>query len=244
MTNANEFAETARPTTNMIQYIGGSNLHDPKPLPRDLSNLLDKNPTNVLLSMGSLIQSKDMPAWLKNGFSFFEKFSVVTTQFDLRQLLADSRLSLFITHGGMNSMLEAMHHGKPMIVVPLFADQQMNAKTVERRGLGIVLARHHLNRETLTEAIKQTLENKVIARKSALVASILTGRPKQYRQDIARWAKIIIEHGQMDHLPLYSRNMNWIQYYCLDEDYVHICNDKLLCQELHPHLQDLFCNMV
>ncbi|KAK6732032.1 hypothetical protein RB195_016420 [Necator americanus] len=235
MTNANEFAETARPTTNMIQYIGGSNLHDPKPLPRDLSNLLDKNPTNVLLSMGSLIQSKDMPAWLKNDIiQAFASYPNITFIWkyesdDYRDvfeahpniqpmkwipqidLLADSRLSLFITHGGMNSMLEAMHHGKPMIVVPLFADQQMNAKTVERRGLGIVLARHHLNRETLTEAIKQTLENKVIARKSALVASILTGRPKQYRQDIARWAKIIIKHGQMDHLPLYSRNMNWIQ---------------------------------
>ena len=45
---------------------------------------------------------------------------------------------------------------------------------------------------------------------------MLEGRPKQYREDIARWAKLIIEHGQMDHLKLYARKLNWIQYHCLD----------------------------
>ncbi|EPB75472.1 glycosyltransferase family 28 protein [Ancylostoma ceylanicum] len=140
MTNVNEFAETARPTTNMIRYIGGSTLHEPKPLSKELSELLNKNPTTILISMGSLAQSKDMPTWLKK---------------------ADPRLSLFITHGGMNSILEAMHYGKPMIVVPLFADQQLNSKAVERRGMGIILERHLLNKKTLTEALKHVMGSKI-----------------------------------------------------------------------------------
>ncbi|KHJ87669.1 UDP-glucoronosyl and UDP-glucosyl transferase [Oesophagostomum dentatum] len=195
MINVNEFTETPRPTTNMVKYIGGSALRDPKPLTEDLSKLLDKNSVTVLFSMGSLVQSKDMPDWLKR---------------------ADPRLSVFITHGGMNSILEGMHLGKPMIVIPMFADQQLNSKNVIRNGIGIVLERHLLNKQTLTGALRQVIGNREISRKVALVASLLDGRPKQYRQDIAKWAKIITEHGQLDHLKLYSRKLNWIQYYCID----------------------------
>ncbi|EYC05224.1 hypothetical protein Y032_0083g1655 [Ancylostoma ceylanicum] len=131
-------------------------------------------------------------------------------------LLADKRLSLFITHGGMNSMLESMFHGKPMIVIPLFGDQQLNSKNVIRIGTGMLVDRNNLNKNTLTEAIQRTLGNKKIAREAAFVASSLAGRPQQYREDIAKWAKIIIEHGKMNHLLLHSRNMNLIQYYGLD----------------------------
>ncbi|EYC05229.1 hypothetical protein Y032_0083g1655 [Ancylostoma ceylanicum] len=127
-------------------------------------------------------------------------------------LLADKRLSLFITHGGMNSMLESMFHGKPMIVIPLFGDQQLNSKNVIRIGTGMLVDRNNLNKNTLTEAIQRTLGNKKIAREAAFVASSLAGRPQQYREDIAKWAKIIIEHGKMNHLLLHSRNMNLIQF--------------------------------
>ncbi|EYC05231.1 hypothetical protein Y032_0083g1656 [Ancylostoma ceylanicum] len=66
MTNVNEFAETPRPTTNMIKYVGGSTLHDPKALPEDLDKLLNERSATVLFSLGSIAQSKDMPSWLKN----------------------------------------------------------------------------------------------------------------------------------------------------------------------------------
>ncbi|RCN26220.1 hypothetical protein ANCCAN_28060 [Ancylostoma caninum] len=131
-------------------------------------------------------------------------------------LLADKRLSLFITHGGMNSMLESMFHGKPVIVIPLFGDQQMNSKNVIRIGTGTVIDRNNLNKKSLKEAIQKTLFNQKIARETAFVASLLAGRPQQYREDIAKWTKIIIEHGKMNHLLLQSRNMNLMQYYGLD----------------------------
>ncbi|KHJ86048.1 hypothetical protein OESDEN_14214 [Oesophagostomum dentatum] len=67
MTNVNEFAETSRPTVNMVRYVGGSTLHDSQPLSEDLDRLLNERSTNVLFSLGSLVLSKDMPRWLKNG---------------------------------------------------------------------------------------------------------------------------------------------------------------------------------
>ncbi len=47
--------------------------------------------------------------------------------------------SLFITHGGMNSVSEAMIHGVPMLAIPFVSDQPVNAEQVVRLGLGKVL---------------------------------------------------------------------------------------------------------
>ncbi|VDM69239.1 unnamed protein product, partial [Strongylus vulgaris] len=238
MINVHEFAETPRPRSNMIRYIGGSALAQPKPLEKELDNLLNKRNKTVLFSMGSVARSMDMPVWMKNDIiETFDSFPEVTfiwkyegddigfkshpNIYPLKwipqiDLLADKRLSLFVTHGGMNSLLEAMFHGKPVIVVPLFGDQQYNSKIIQKRGIGIIVEKNKLNKETLTEAIQRMLDNKKITREAAFVATMLKGRPQQYREDIAKWAKFIIEHGRMDHLILHSRNMSFIQYYCLD----------------------------
>lgn len=70
---------------------------------------------------------------------------------------ADKRLSLFITHAGMNSVLEAIFYGKPMVAIPLFVDQIVNAKNMNRRGLAVVIDKHDLDKDTLTAAIRETL---------------------------------------------------------------------------------------
>jgi MGT family glycosyltransferase len=45
----------------------------------------------------------------------------------------------FVTHGGMGSIQNAMHHGVPVVVVPQFVEQAMNGRLVAERGAGIVL---------------------------------------------------------------------------------------------------------
>jgi hypothetical protein len=43
----------------------------------------------------------------------------------------------FVTHGGANSMHEALAFGVPLCVVPIFGDQPTNADTVARIGAGV-----------------------------------------------------------------------------------------------------------
>ncbi|MFD7436354.1 macrolide family glycosyltransferase [Streptomyces sp. NPDC059861] len=48
-----------------------------------------------------------------------------------------SRASMFVTHGGMNSVNEAIYAGVPMLVVPLGADQPIVARRVVEVGAGL-----------------------------------------------------------------------------------------------------------
>lgn len=51
------------------------------------------------------------------------------------QLEVLQHANLFITHGGMNSINEAMYYGVPMVVIPLDADQYINANRTVELGL-------------------------------------------------------------------------------------------------------------
>jgi MGT family glycosyltransferase len=56
-------------------------------------------------------------------------------QLDLLQ-----KVDLFITHGGMNSVNEALYYGVPLIIVPRQIEQALNGRQVARHGAGVVLA--------------------------------------------------------------------------------------------------------
>ena len=49
------------------------------------------------------------------------------------------RARLFLTHGGMNSVDEALYYGVPMLVVPQGADQPLVAKRVAELGAGLAV---------------------------------------------------------------------------------------------------------
>ncbi|HEY1623630.1 MAG TPA: nucleotide disphospho-sugar-binding domain-containing protein [Streptosporangiaceae bacterium] len=64
---------------------------------------------------------------------------------------------LVITHGGNNTITEALHFGKPMICLPLFWDQYDNAQRVDELGLGVRLAPYACSPASLREAIDRLL---------------------------------------------------------------------------------------
>jgi MGT family glycosyltransferase len=87
-----------------------------------------------------------------------------------------SQVDLVITHGGNNTVTEAFHHGKPMIVLPLFWDQVDNAQRVDETGFGRRLSTYGFRDEELTDAIDELLDDRELAaRLSAMSRRIQAG---------------------------------------------------------------------
>lgn len=66
-------------------------------------------------------------------------------------------VDLVITHGGNNTVTEALHFGKPMILLPLFWDQYDNAQRVHERGLGLRLDTYRFTPDELRAAVATLL---------------------------------------------------------------------------------------
>ena len=82
-------------------------------------------------------------------------------------------VDLVITHGGNNTVTESFHHGKSMIVLPLFWDQVDNAQRVDETGFGKRLSTYGFDDGELTGAIDRLLGDPSLhARLAAMSARI------------------------------------------------------------------------
>ena len=65
------------------------------------------------------------------------------------------RARVFVTHSGMNSTMESLFYGVPMVTIPQMVEQSITARRIADMGLGIVLEREAVNVTTLREAVER-----------------------------------------------------------------------------------------
>lgn len=136
-----------------------------------------KTGTSVIyISLGTIVSSKafcqkcikafsDQPVqvFLSTGKVPVEALGNLPKNIQAAQFLPQIELlaqaDLFLTHGGMNSVNEALQLGVPMLVVPFLNDQPMNAKQVVRIGAGERLSPLGLTVDKLQKAATNILEN-------------------------------------------------------------------------------------
>ncbi len=80
-------------------------------------------------------------------------------------------VDLVITHGGNNTVTEAFHHGKPMIVLPLFWDQVDNAQRVDETGFGVRLSTYGFRDDELTSAVDRLVGDSSLHARMAAMSS-------------------------------------------------------------------------
>ena len=80
-------------------------------------------------------------------------------------------VDLVITHGGNNTVTESFHHGKPMIVLPLFWDQVDNAQRVDETGFGKRLPTYGFDDAELTGVIDRLLGDSALAARLAAMSA-------------------------------------------------------------------------
>jgi MGT family glycosyltransferase len=98
---------------------------------------------------------------------------------------------LVITHGGNNTTTEALHFGKPMILLPLFWDQYDNAQRVHELGYGVRLSTYTFTDEELTGALDRLLGDEEMRAKLAAA-----GEEIRRRDGLRKAADLIEELGR------------------------------------------------
>jgi NDP-glycosyltransferase len=71
------------------------------------------------------------------------------------QLEVLPRIDVFVSHGGMNSTMESLLFGVPLVVVPQMKEQEMTARRVQELGLGLALDSETLSAEILRATVDQ-----------------------------------------------------------------------------------------
>lgn len=89
-----------------------------------------------------------------------ESFDDIPENFSIHQRVPQleilKKAELFITHGGMNSTMEGLNAGVPLVAVPQMPEQEITARRVEELGLGKHLRPEDTTAASLREAVSQT----------------------------------------------------------------------------------------
>ncbi|XP_004623494.1 UDP-glucuronosyltransferase 3A1 [Octodon degus] len=230
----------ARPLLPNTVYIGGLLEKPIKPIPQDLENFINKfNDTGfILVALGSFISRFQTQTVLKEMNKAFANLSQgviwkcdhslwpkdiklaqnvkMVNWLPQNDLLAHPSIRLFVTHCGMNSIMETIQHGVPIVGIPVFFDQPDNMVRVEAKKFGVSLQYNMLTAETLILKIKEVIEDKRY-KSAAVAASIIHwSQPLTPTQRLVGWIDHILQTGGAAHLKPYAFQQPWYEQYLLD----------------------------
>lgn len=68
-------------------------------------------------------------------------------------------MKLFITHGGLGSIMESKYYGVPVLGIPMFADQPGNVQMAVKEGWAVELDFYQFTEQKMTRALQEVLNN-------------------------------------------------------------------------------------
>ena len=84
---------------------------------------------------------------------------------------------VFVTHGGMNSVSEALYYGVPMLVIPFVSDQPVNARYVEKLGVGMRLIYSEVDKTSVRAHVLSVLSSAEIKNNTEKVQELIKNAP-------------------------------------------------------------------
>ena len=116
---------------------------------------------DVLQSVADALRAVGVRAAIATGNSTVDAPEGWLVRPFLPQVRLLSEAAAAVTHGGNNSVTEAMHHRVPLLVLPFSTDQFAGAADVESAGFGVALAPNTATVDELTDALRRVLEIEV-----------------------------------------------------------------------------------
>lgn len=220
---------------NVIQ-VGGLQLHDAQPLSGTLQDFMDGATEGaILVSFGSSINPDQMPE--EKLAMFIETFKqldmkvvwkwdkhiphlppnvMLSSWLPQQDLLAHPNLKVFVTHGGLGSVVEAIYHKAVIVGIPLSNDQKPNLLRATSHGYAVTLDWDQLNADQLVTNIKKAMNDKTMKENLERVHRIYMDREERPALKAAWWVEYVCRHQGANWLKSVGEEVSFVQYHHLD----------------------------
>lgn len=126
------------------------------------------------------------------------------------------KVKVFITHGGLLSGTEAIYHGKPLVVIPIFGDQKMNAMRTVTNGYGVRVDYSNLTETSFSWALNEILSNSKYTVRVNELSQRFRDKP-QHPVDLAKfYVEYVLRHKGAPFMNSSSTYLNYFELNNLD----------------------------
>lgn len=236
----NSHYSTSNPAANLpnVVEIGGFHIDAPKQLPSEIERFLDEaHQGAIYFSMGSILKAQQMDKVKLETIvkhlgqlpqKVLWKLDCTTTPLDLPSnimlvkwapqldVLAHPNVRLFITHGGLLSITEAVWCGVPILGISVFADQGYNVAFADASEFGIAVPYNILTEDNFSRALNELLNNSTHTDNAKKRAKMLHDQPIKPLDKATFWIEYVIRHKGAPHLRSAALSLSWFQYLLLD----------------------------
>ncbi|KAG8316807.1 UDP-glucuronosyltransferase 1-1 [Homalodisca vitripennis] len=227
----------SRPVSSNVVEVGGIHMRTTSSqLSMDIQQILDQSSQGVILvSFGSLIRISSFPRHMIS--MFLQAFSTISLTIILKyeddlpeappnvvirkwihqkEIIGHKNVKAFLNHGGMGSIIETVYYAKPIIGIPLFADQHLNVKAIAAQGAGVLLEWDTLSEKRIRTAINNVLNDSSYTENMRRISEQFRDRPMTPLQTAVYWTEYVIRHQGAPHLRPASVNLPLYKYLLLD----------------------------
>ncbi|XP_050434109.1 UDP-glucosyltransferase 2-like [Adelges cooleyi] len=234
--NSHVIVEPARPMPPNFIEIGGIHLPEPNAIPNDIREFIENSPNGVIyFTFGSTIKMSSFPDHIKTAFKVAlarlpqrilwkyenemeDKPDNVMTRnwFPQRDILMHPNIKLFIGHGGISGVFEAVDAGVPMLGFPLFYDQPRNIANLVDAGMAISLDVMTVTETQIFESANKLINDNKYSYNAKLASKRFKDRPMSPAKSAAYWTEYVVRHNGAQHLKTKAFDLTWYEYYLLD----------------------------
>jgi len=237
---------TGHPTLNFVRplpptviELSHTHIKPIKPLPADIAKFADESSENgfILFTLGSAIKSTNIPTDIVQ--SFVRVFSqipqrviwkweadekpanlspnVMTVKWAPQSdLLAHRNIRLFITHGGLLGIQEAMFNSVPLLGLPVVNDQVVNMVKLVKEGVALSLQWEEINAEILKLTLNSLLDDPRYRESMSRLSTLLRDEPMASKEKAVYWVEYVLRHGGTKHMRMSSMDLPFYQDNLLD----------------------------